>query len=148
MPIQSSKSRRTRSLHKTRPFNVAVFFCIIHYFGLITTTTALVLLILNPTQLGLAIVLGGLFFSVFTWVVAYFRRKSAFCPLCKGTPLFNSGAHPHESARRIYPLNHGVSAVLSIIVTQKFRCMDCGSDFDMLKIPHYHESRGPQSKKL
>ncbi len=145
MPIQNSKVKRARSLHTHRPFNVAVFCSVIHYFGLVTTLTTLVFLIINPRELGLILVLVGVVFSLVTWIIAYYRRKLAFCPLCKGTPLLNSGAYPHASARRIYPFNHGVTAVLSIIVIQKFRCMDCGSDFDMLKIPHYQ--RKPQEQK-
>jgi hypothetical protein len=137
MPEQISKDRRARALPTTRRFNIAVFCSIIHYFALVSTVTALVILLARPNELGLMFTLGGLGLSIFTWVVAYLQRKSAYCPLCKGTPLLNSGAHPHLSAKRLFPLNHGVTAVLSIITTQKFRCMYCGADFDLLKIPHH-----------
>jgi DNA-directed RNA polymerase subunit RPC12/RpoP len=78
-------------------------------------------------------IVGGIVFSGLLWLTAYFKRRAAKCPLCKGTPLLNSGAVPHPRARRIRPLNQGVSAMLSIMATQRFRCMYCGSDYDLLK---------------
>jgi hypothetical protein len=76
------------------------------------------------------------------WIIAFFKRRAAHCPLCKGTPLLNSGARPHAKARRFYPFNHGMTATLSIIATQRFCCMYCGSDFDLLKTPsHRREAR-------
>jgi hypothetical protein len=86
-------------------------------------------------------VVGGILFSALTWLIAFFKRRGAFCPLCKGTPLINSGARAHIQARRIPPFNYGVSAILSIIANQKFSCMYCGSYFDLLK-PPTHRRRG------
>ena len=59
----------------------------------------------------------GSMFSAIMWLIAFFKRRAAYCPLCKGTPLINSGALPHSRARRLFPLNHGVTATLSIIAT-------------------------------
>lgn len=107
------------------------------------TVTAFVLFFMEPSQLATQVILCGIAFSVVTWIIAFFKRRSAHCPLCKGTPLINSGALAHSKATRIYPLNHGVSATLSIIATQTFRCMYCGSDFDLLKTPsHLRGSNG------
>ena len=120
---------------------MAAFFLAVHYFGLITTATAFVLFFIEPSQLATKVIVGGLAFSGVTWLIAFFKRRSAHCPLCKGTPLINSGALAHSRATRLYPLNHGVSATLSILATQTFRCMYCGSDFDLLKTPSYQRGR-------
>lgn len=140
---------RARSLPSSRPFNVAAFFSSIHYLGIITTLTGFVLVFFYGAtgQNGIAtkIILGGIGFSAFTWLLAFFKRRAAHCPLCKGTPLCNSGALPHSRASRIYPFNHGVSAIFSIMTTQKFRCMYCGSDFDLLKTPSYRRKSQAES---
>jgi hypothetical protein len=128
---------RARSLPSSRPFQVAVFFSALHFLGLIATVTALVLIFREPSQLAMKVMLCGLMFSIILWVIAFFKRRAAYCPLCKGTPLFNSGALPHSKAWRLFPLNHGVTATLSIIACQRFRCMYCGSDFDLLKTPSH-----------
>ena len=141
LPAAKPKVLRARSLPSSRPFNVAAFFSAMHYFGLITTATAFVLFFMEPSQLAMKVIVGGLAFSGVTWLIAFFKRRSAQCPLCKGTPLINSGALAHSRATRLYPLNHGVSATLSILATQTFRCMYCGSDFDLLKTPSYQRGR-------
>jgi hypothetical protein len=92
---------------------------------------------INPNPMALKVILSGIGFSIVMWIIAFFKRRDAHCPLCKGTPLINSGALPHSKARRLYPLNHGMSATLSIIATQRFCCMYCGSDFDLLKTPSH-----------
>ena len=132
-----SKEIRPRSLPSGRPFNVAVFFATVHYLGALGTLTAFILAVKQPSQLAVSLIVGGLVFSAVTWLIAFFKRRSAHCPLCKGTPLINSGALVHSRATRIFPLNHGVSAIFSIIATQRFRCMYCGSDFDLLKHASY-----------
>ncbi len=136
-----SKVLRARSLPSGRSFTVAVFFSALHYLGLITTTTALVLFLVEPDVLAMKMIVGGLVFSGATWLIAFFKRRSAHCPLCKGTPLINSGALAHSKATRLYPFNHGVTATLSVIATQTFRCMYCGSDFDLLKTPSYQRGK-------
>ncbi len=132
-----SRVLRARSLPSSRPFNVAVFFSGLHYLGIVATLTAFILFLITPSQLASHVIIGGLSFSAVTWLIAFFKRRAAYCPLCKGTPLINSGAHVHTKATRILPLNHGVSATLAIIATQTFRCMYCGSDFDLLKTPSH-----------
>jgi hypothetical protein len=135
LPPGREKVCRARSLPTSQPYTVAVLFSMFHYLGLVATATAVVLFLMEPNQLASRVIIGGMIFSAFTWLLAFFKRRAAFCPLCKGTPLINSGALTHSKATRIPPLNHGVSATLSIIATQKFCCMYCGSDFDLLKTP-------------
>jgi DNA-directed RNA polymerase subunit RPC12/RpoP len=112
---------------------VAVFLTSLHYLGLVATAAALGGFFLRPSPLASRLLVAGLVFSAITWLISYFKRRAVHCPLCKGTPLINSGAMPHARARRLLPLNHGVSAVLSIMASQKFRCMYCGTDYDLLK---------------
>lgn len=109
----------------------------IHYLGLVTTVTSFVCYLMAPSELASRFIVGGLIFSATSWLLTFFKRRAAHCPLCKGTPLVNSGAHTHTKAVRILPFNHGITAVLSIIATQKFRCMYCGSDYDLLKPPSH-----------
>lgn len=126
---------RARSLPSARPFRVAVVFTAIHYLGIVVTSTALICVFLEPSQTAVHLMIGGMIFTAIAWLVAFFKRKATFCPLCKGTPLINSGARVHSRAWRLYPLNHGVTATVSIMACQKFRCMYCGSDYDLLKPP-------------
>ncbi len=142
MPPSKERVVRARSLPSRKPFDRAVLLSMIHFFGVIATLTALVAYLVEPGQLASRIFVGGVVFSALTWLLAYFKRRATFCPLCKGTPLVNSGAHTHKKAVRLYPFNHGVSATLSIIATQKFRCMYCGSDYDLLKPPSHMLRRG------
>lgn len=137
LPAAKPRNLRPRSLPSSRPFTVAVVWSALHYLGVITTVTAFALFFKEQSQLAVKVIVGGLAFSVVTWLVAFFKRRSAFCPLCKGTPLINSGALAHSRAVRFYPFNHGVTSTISIIATQTFRCMYCGSDFDLLKTPSH-----------
>ncbi len=140
LPQGKAKLLRARSLPSSRSFTVAVCFSALHYFCLITTATAFVLFFIEPSELATKVIMGGLAFSGVTWLLAFFKRRRALCPLCKGTPLINSGALAHARAVRFMPLNHGVSSTLSIIATQTFRCMYCGSDFDLLKTPSHRRT--------
>ena len=135
IPPGKARILRARSLPSARPFRMAVFFTSVHYLGLVVSVTALACVLLEPGQLAVRVLLVAMAFSAGSWLVAFFKRRSTFCPLCKGTPLINSGARVHTRAWRLYPLNHGVTAVLSIMATQRFRCMYCGSDYDLLKPP-------------
>lgn len=145
-PSEKIKILRARSVPNARPFRVAVFFSVLHFLGLIAALTALVSVFLDPHPRAPRVLIAALGFSAVTWLIAYFKRRAAHCPLCKGTPLINSGAMPHARAWRIPPFNHGVSAMLSILACHKFRCMYCGSDYDLLKLRsglhHHEEERG------
>ena len=128
---------RARSLPSSTPFNMAAFFCGLQYLGMITVITSFILLFFEPSELAVQVIVGAIIFSAVMWLIAFFKRRGARCPLCKGTPLINSGALAHSRATKIFPFNHGVSATLSILATQTFRCMYCGSDFDLLKTPSH-----------
>jgi len=128
---------RSRSMPHAKPFFIAVFFSALTYFGVVAAITSLVVFILHPQRLEVVCFVISLGFSALAWLIAFFKRRSAYCPLCKGTPLINTGAFTHAKAYRLPPLNHGTTATLSIIFTQRFRCMYCGSRYDMLKKPSY-----------
>jgi len=78
-------------------------------------------------------------------IISYSRRRAARCPLCIGTPLMNTGALTHKRSTKLAPLNEGYTALLSIAFTQKFRCMYCGTRYDLLKSTHKQRSQ-PESK--
>jgi hypothetical protein len=128
-----AKVSRARSLPSARPFRVAVFFTSLHYLAILATLTALGMIITHPSQLASGFFVGGLVTGGITWLVAFFKRRSTTCPLCRGTPLLNTGARTHARAWRMFPLNHGTTAIVSILCCQRFRCMYCGSDYDLLK---------------
>lgn len=147
LPFSKVRTLRARSLPSSRPFNVAVFLSALHYLALIMTVTAFVLFFKEQTQLAVKFIVGGTVSSVVTWLIAFFKRRAAHCPLCKGTPLINSGALAHARATRIFPFNHGVSSTLTILAAQRFCCMYCGSDFDLLKIPSHLRDKNDEYKE-
>jgi len=139
-PLPKSKRvpcERARSVPHKQPFVRAVFLSSLSYLGILAAVTTLVVFMLRPTQLATQVLIACIVFIAITWLLAFFKRRSAHCPLCKGTPLINTGALAHKKATKIWPLNHGVSATLSIIATQTFRCMYCGTAFDLMKTPSH-----------
>ncbi len=132
-PVAAEAVSRARSLHDKRPYHVAVFFTLIHYLCVIAFLTCTVILILRPGEESVQIFVGSLAACLITWLVAFIKRRSVRCPLCKGTPLLDGGASKHAKAFRLPPLNHGNTAVLGILFLQRFRCMYCGTPYDLLK---------------
>jgi hypothetical protein len=133
IPTSRPKEPRCRSVPSARPFRIAVLFSAIHYLLLIAAVTAIVCFFVEPGIAPIRIFIVATLGSALAWFIAFFKRRSTHCPLCKGTPLINSGARVHSRAKRVFPFNHGVSSTLSILTHQKFRCMYCGSDYDLLK---------------
>lgn len=128
---------RLRSVPDRQPFVRAVFLSSMHYMGILATATTITVFLLEPSPMATKVLIVCLGFTAVTWLLAWFKRCATHCPLCKGTPLINTGAITHKKATRIFPFNHGVSATLAIIATQKFRCMYCGTGFDILKDPSH-----------
>lgn len=87
----------------------------------------------TKTNFFLYAVLIGVTLSLLTLIISFFKRRAARCPLCRGTPLLNSGALAHKKSFCMPPFNHGYTAVLSIVFTQKMSCMYCGTKYDLLK---------------
>jgi hypothetical protein len=132
-PNQSPKAYRARAVPYSKPFWSALFFFVLHVLALVATAAVFVLAFTDPNPMPPQMLVAGMSLSALTWMIAYFKRRSVRCPLCKGTPLINTGATPHERAWKILPFNYGISAILSISVTQRFCCMYCGTEFDLLK---------------
>jgi hypothetical protein len=141
----SNPSVRARSLPYRRPYVAAVGLSALHYLGLLALVTSAAMFLSHPTPLASRVMVGAVVFTGITWLVAFLKRRSVFCPLCKGTPLLDSGARTHSKAKRLPPFNHGTSATLSILATQQFRCMYCGCQFDLLKKPPHKRQQHPMS---
>lgn len=124
---------RARSLHDKRPYKVAIFFTLVHYLCLIAFATCAVIAILHPEPASIPPLVVSLLASLVTWLISFLRRRSTRCPLCKGSPLLDTGASKHPKAYRLPPLNHGTTAVLGILFLNRFRCMYCGTPYDLLK---------------
>lgn len=120
---------------------LATFLWFIHFLSLLTLGACIYLFAVHRNKVAMYAAVGALGLVVLTWGMAFFQRKAALCPMCKGTPLLPSGANPHEKAAKWPLLNHGVTAVLSILFAQRFTCMYCGARFDMLK-PYRRGQRG------
>ncbi|MCX6873914.1 MAG: hypothetical protein NTW21_08905 [Verrucomicrobia bacterium] len=136
-PVRTNRKAacRARSLRHPGAYVSAVYCAALHYLSLVALLTCAVVFFIRPHPGVSHVLLLSLLACGLTWLVSFMMRRSAICPLCKGTPLLNSGARTHAKAFHIRPFNHGVTAVLSIISTQQFRCMYCGSNFDLRKAP-------------
>jgi hypothetical protein len=133
-----------RSVPYRRPLFAALLLTYLHYLSLVALAAALWLVIVRQDSLSSRILIGTATAAGFTWLVAYLKRRGARCPLCKGTPFLNSGALVSPKAVRLFPLSHGQTAVLSCLFTHRFRCMYCGTRFDLLKTPS-SKQRQPQT---
>jgi hypothetical protein len=124
---------RDRSVPHKRPFALALLATGVHYLALLVLLGAVLLFVIRRDLPGAQVLGAAAAFCGLSWVIAFMKRRAARCPLCKGTPYLDTGARTHRKATRIPPFNHGTSAVLSSLFTQRFRCMFCGSRYDLLK---------------
>ena len=110
----------------------------VHYVAVVAAGT-LGFILIRTHDVGvaywLAYALGAI---AITWVIGYIFRRSARCPLCKGTPLLDTKASKHRKAVRIRPFNFGATALLHLTFSYRFRCMYCGTPFDLLRKPGQH----------
>lgn len=143
MSLRSDASR-ARSLPHRGAYYAAVFLTLFHYLCLVATLTLAVLFALDPGLQTLQPVLGGLVAAVISWFISFFKRRTARCPLCKGTPLLDSAASKHSKARRLGPFNYGTTATLTILGCQRFRCMYCGTPYDLLKQTGGRNAQDPE----
>lgn len=140
---QASKARqkltlehRARSVPHKKPFVFAVIATLLFYLGLIAFITGVFAFFNSPKELkqGAADILVAIPpVCGVLWMIAYIMRRRAICPLCRSTPLLDNLAHKHQKALRCKPFNFGTTAILSVLFTQHFRCMHCGTPFDLLK---------------
>lgn len=131
------QTTRARSMPYRGVFYIATLWAILHISAVIGTIAAVVMFLVfhkqSKTNFFLYTIVFGVLFSIFTLIVSFFKRRGARCPLCRGTPLLNSGALAHKKSFCLPPFNHGYTAILSIVFTQKLSCMYCGTKFDLLK---------------
>ncbi|MBT8045349.1 MAG: hypothetical protein KJO79_10400, partial [Verrucomicrobiae bacterium] len=109
-----SLEQRARSVPYKRPFVVAVLAAVIFYLAVICFLTSVVTFFLAPMELkrGAAYTLVAMLpICAFFWVIAYFKRRKATCPLCKCTPFLDNLAHKHVKSFRVKPFNYGTTAV-------------------------------------
>lgn len=128
---------RMRSVPYRASFYQATFWTVVHLFCIMATITTIVIFFLNHKIVGINYykrpIIAFAVLTVLTLIISFYKRRAARCPLCLGTPLLNSGALVHKHSSSSAPFNNGFTAVVSIIFTQKFRCMYCGTLFDLLK---------------
>lgn len=129
-----------RSVPYRSPFITAGLFGLVHYWSAFALLLAIPAFLVEQTLLARNLLIASAVFYIFSSLVSFLNRRKVLCPLCKGTPLLSTRAHVHPKAFRIFPLDHGTTATLALIFTQTFRCMFCGSRFDLLKPkPPRHE---------
>lgn len=128
---------RLRSVPHRAAFYHAAFWTVIHLFCVLSAITTLIIFFIHHKQISFHQYKKTMLFfvgmSLLTLIISFYKRRLARCPLCLGTPLMNTGALAHKRSFALRPLNHGFTAVLSIACTQKFRCMYCGTGYDLLK---------------
>lgn len=128
--------QRDRSVPYKKPFVIAVLSMLMFYLAMIGLTTAVVAFVISTKELqhrAAYIIAGLLGACVFFWIYAFLMRRKATCPLCKCTPLLDNLALKHQKAKKTWPLNYGNTAILSVLFNQRWRCMYCGTPFDILK---------------
>lgn len=135
-PQKLSLEHRSRSVPHKKPFIVALVASLLFYLSLVALATSLFAFFSAPPQFkksAASILVAMPPICSVLWIIAYFKRRQTFCPLCKSTPLLDNLAHKHEKAYKCIPFNYGTTAILSTFFTQRFRCMYCGTPFDLLK---------------
>jgi len=116
-----------------KSFVIAVCAACLHYLCIIGAITTGGILFYARNEETCYIMLAFLAASIITGIISFLTRRCARCPLCKGTPLIHTGAIAHQVAFRVPPFNHATTATLNILCSQRFRCMYCGSRFDLHK---------------
>lgn len=135
---QPKRVERARAVPTSRPYYVAAILFSCFVLCLVGAVTSIWFAVADSNQEALHLFLMFMSLSLIFWLMSYIKRKHTICTLCKGTPLLNSGSLVHVRAKRLPPLNHGTTALASIIFSQKYRCMFCGEDYDLLKKKHRH----------
>ncbi len=133
---RGSGSRRSRSVPYKKRFVVALFFSVLFYLGIIALFTSAVAFFFASAEfkkISAEILIACLGISLVTWLISYVKRRGALCPLCKSTPFADNLARKHEKAFRLRPFNYGTTAILTALFLQRWRCMYCGTSFDLLQ---------------
>ena len=125
-----------RSLPYKRPFIAVLVLDFLTLVAVLGAVTCGVLLVTQgASRLMAHFCIGFLGLTALLSAIAYPVRRTAKCPLCRGAPLVDSGASKHGEASRIPLLSHGMTARVGLMMIQRFRCMYCGTPFDLHKKP-------------
>jgi ACR3 family arsenite efflux pump ArsB len=130
---RTTGEQRARSVPHKGPFISALIYTVAFYLCLVGLFAATFAFFIRENLPAAFVLIGFLLSGVVLWILSYFKRRAARCPLCKGTPFLDSAAHCHVKASRIFPLNYGTSNVIRSITSQKFRCPYCGIVYDLFK---------------
>ena len=136
-----SRDSMARSVPYKKRFIVAVLFTLVFYLSVIALITAVVVFIYADPSLkkhSAELLIACLGACLVFWLIAYMKRRSTLCPLCKSTPFLDNLARKHGKAYRIKPFNYGTTAILNATCIQRWRCMYCGTSFDLLKSKKKH----------
>ena len=131
-----SLDQRARSVPYKKKFIGAVFFTLLFYLGIVALITSVVAFFYVAPEFkkrSAELIVASLGFCMLSWLIAYMKRRGTLCPLCKSTPFLDNLARKHDKAYRVKPFNYGTTAVLNAAVIQRWRCMYCGTSFDLLK---------------
>lgn len=145
--LAPARQAKPRALSHSNHFFQAVVLYTVHLFCLIATITLIVLLMKTGHENAPTILAASIGISAFTGVIAYIKRRGTICPLCRSASLIGTRACRNERAKRIWPFSFAVSSMISIIFLQRFRCMHCGTDFDLLKEPRRQQLHKEEKRK-
>ncbi|MDB4265281.1 hypothetical protein N9891_00875, partial [bacterium] len=132
-PKKLSVQKRCRSVPFPRPYYRAIFISSIYLLSLICFVTTAVVFVNKQDLKSAYLTITSLAVTCVLWTISIFARRAARCPLCQGTPYFDSGARKHIKATKLPIISHGLSNILSTIFVQTFHCMYCGQHYDLLK---------------
>lgn len=136
-------SHGARSIPHKRAYVASMFCAFLHYLSIVATATLGYILFRTRDEAVAWWLVGAMLGIAVTWILTYVARRNARCPLCKGTPLLDTQASKHRKAVRMAPMNYGMTAQLQLIMTQRFRCMYCGTPFDLHREPGHDQPQEP-----
>ena len=122
-----------RSLPHKWPYIEAAFLALVSYLAMLAIITLGIIMIGTKSEKVTHGFIAAVAVLVISWLLGYFRRMAIKCPLCKGTPLLDSSASRHTKAFRVPPFNYGTTAQFSVLLSHRFRCMYCGTGFDLTR---------------
>ena len=125
--------KNSRSVPFPRPYIRAATIGALFFLSVISLITVSVAFVILQTPESAYLVVATLVVTIIMWVISIFARRAARCPLCQGTPYFDSGAHKHVKATKIPLFTYATSNIVKTIFCQTLRCMYCGQTYDFLK---------------
>lgn len=126
-------TKRARSLPFQKYFLRSIYWSAAVFILSTSAVTMAYCFFVSPESGGFVPIIAVFLLAIVSWLFGFYSRKRASCPLCKGTPLLDTGASPHQKAVRFFPLNYGTTNLIRSFFTQRFRCQFCGTPFDYLK---------------